>query len=42
MLLNPDAVPQPGWREAILRPLADDRGWAAWMGLVTEEGGGVA
>lgn len=39
LLLNPDAVPQPGFREAIARPLADGRGWAAWMGLVTEEGG---
>ena len=39
LLLNPDAVPQPGFREAIARPLVDRRGWAAWMGLVTEEGG---
>ena len=38
-LLNPDAVPQPGWREAIERPLADGRGWAAWQALVTAEGG---
>jgi N-acetylglucosaminyl-diphospho-decaprenol L-rhamnosyltransferase len=38
-LLNPDAVPQPGWREAIERPLVDDRGWAAWQALVTADGG---
>ncbi len=35
--LNPDAVPAPGFREAIERPLADGRGWAAWQGLVTAE-----
>ena len=34
-LLNPDAVPGEGWREAIERPLVDGRGWAAWQGLVT-------
>ena len=39
VLLNPDAVPQPGFRDAIARPLADGRGWAAWMGLVTEDAG---
>jgi N-acetylglucosaminyl-diphospho-decaprenol L-rhamnosyltransferase len=39
LLLNPDAVPQPGFREAIARPVADRRDWAAWMGLVTEAGG---
>jgi len=39
LLLNPDAVPQPGFREAIERPLADGRDWAAWMGLVTADGG---
>jgi GT2 family glycosyltransferase len=38
-LLNPDAVPQPGWRDGIERPLADGRGWAAWQALVTAEGG---
>jgi N-acetylglucosaminyl-diphospho-decaprenol L-rhamnosyltransferase len=41
LLLNPDAVPQPGFREAIERPLSDGRGWAAWMGLVTSEAGRV-
>lgn len=39
--LNPDAVPDPGFRDAIERPLADGRGWAAWQGLVTAEGGRV-
>jgi GT2 family glycosyltransferase len=38
-LLNPDAVPAPGWRDAIELPLADDRGWAAWQALVTADGG---
>jgi GT2 family glycosyltransferase len=38
-LLNPDAVPQPGWRAAIERPLADGRDWAAWQALVTADGG---
>jgi GT2 family glycosyltransferase len=34
LLLNPDARPLPGFRDAIARPLTDGRGWAAWMGLV--------
>lgn len=34
VLLNPDAVPQPGWGEAIRRPWREGRGWAAWQGLV--------
>ncbi len=38
-LLNPDAVPQPGWREAIELPATDGRGWSAWQALVTAEGG---
>jgi GT2 family glycosyltransferase len=37
-LLNPDAIPAPGWREAIELPY-DGRGWAAWQALVTAEGG---
>lgn len=41
VMLNPDAVPQPGFREGIVRPLAEGRGWAAWQGLVTAEGGTV-
>jgi GT2 family glycosyltransferase len=38
-LLNPDAVPEPGWREAIERPLVAGRAWSAWQGLVTADGG---
>jgi GT2 family glycosyltransferase len=41
LFLNPDAEPAPGFRDAIERPLADERGWAAWQGLVTAEGGRV-
>jgi hypothetical protein len=32
---------QEGFGEAIRRPLAEGRGWDAWMGLVTAEGGKV-
>jgi N-acetylglucosaminyl-diphospho-decaprenol L-rhamnosyltransferase len=36
LLLNPDAVAGPGFIGAIRRPaLNGDRGWTAWMGLVT-------
>jgi GT2 family glycosyltransferase len=38
-LLNPDAVPAEGWREAIELPLADGRGWDAWQALITARGG---
>jgi GT2 family glycosyltransferase len=38
--LNPDAVIQPGWRDAIEVPHAG-RGWVAWQGLVTAEGGRI-
>jgi GT2 family glycosyltransferase len=41
LFLNPDAKPEPGFREAIERPLADGRGWAAWQGLVTADGGRI-
>ena len=41
VLLNPDAVPGPGWRDAIERPAAEGRGWGAWMALVTAERGSV-
>ena len=41
VFLNPDAVVHPGFREAIVRPLADGRGWAAWQGLVTMDGGAL-
>jgi len=37
--LNPDAVPQDGWRDAIAAPAEEGRGWAAWQGLVTAERG---
>jgi GT2 family glycosyltransferase len=41
VFLNPDAKPAPGFLEAIRAPLADGRGWTAWMGLVTAGGGRV-
>jgi N-acetylglucosaminyl-diphospho-decaprenol L-rhamnosyltransferase len=34
VLLNPDCVPEPGFREAIARPWGGD--WDAWMGLVLD------
>lgn len=39
VLLNPDAVPQAGFGEAIRRPWLEERGWAAWQGLVADRGG---
>jgi GT2 family glycosyltransferase len=39
LFLNPDAVAQPGFREAIELPLLEGRGWDAWQGLVTAGGG---
>ncbi len=39
LFLNPDAVVAPGFRDAIELPLSEGRGWAAWQGLVTAEGG---
>jgi GT2 family glycosyltransferase len=36
VLLNPDAVPQPGFGEAIRRPLEEGRGWAAWQALIAD------
>lgn len=36
VLLNPDAVPQPGFGEAIRRPWEEERGWAAWQALVAD------
>jgi len=39
LFLNPDAVIAPGFRDAIERPLVERRGWAAWQGLVTADGG---
>lgn len=39
VLLNPDAVPQPGWGEAIRKPWVEERGWAAWQALVADGAG---
>ena len=39
LLLNPDAVVAPSFRDAIELPLRENRGWEAWQGLVTDEGG---
>jgi GT2 family glycosyltransferase len=41
VFLNPDAVPGPGFAQAIAAPLREGRGWAAWMGLVTAEQGRI-
>ncbi len=38
LLLNPDTEVRPGFRDAIVAPLAERR-WAAWMGLITRDGG---
>lgn len=39
LLLNPDNVVAPGFRDAIELPLLEGRGWGAWQGLVTDDGG---
>lgn len=39
LFLNPDNVVAEGFRDAIEQPLLEDRGWAAWQGLVTDEDG---
>jgi GT2 family glycosyltransferase len=39
VLLNPDTTVAPDFAEAIKRPLADGRGWAAWQALLTQQGG---
>ncbi|MGE5527194.1 MAG: glycosyltransferase family 2 protein [Methanosarcina sp.] len=39
VILNPDAVPQPGFGEAIRRPWLEGRGWSAWQALIAEGGG---
>lgn len=39
VLLNPDAIVEPGWARAIREPFGGV--WAAWMGLVTMDGGGA-
>jgi GT2 family glycosyltransferase len=38
VILNPDAAPLPGFGEAIRRPWVQERGWAAWQGLVAARG----
>ena len=38
VILNPDAMPLPGWGEAIRRPWLQGRGWAAWQALVADSG----
>jgi N-acetylglucosaminyl-diphospho-decaprenol L-rhamnosyltransferase len=37
--LNPDARPEPGFRDAIERPALDGSGWTAWQALVASDGG---
>lgn len=39
VFLNPDAVVQPGFRDAIVAPLGEEHGWLAWQGLVTAQDG---
>jgi GT2 family glycosyltransferase len=39
LLLNPDAVPAPGFLEALRRAATAHPGWGAWQALVTMEGG---
>ncbi|HEY5943008.1 MAG TPA: glycosyltransferase family 2 protein [Solirubrobacterales bacterium] len=39
VILNPDAVPQPGFGEAIRRPWVEGRGWDAWQALVADGSG---
>jgi N-acetylglucosaminyl-diphospho-decaprenol L-rhamnosyltransferase len=39
VILNPDAMPLPGWGKAIRRPWLESRGWSAWQGLVAEGDG---
>ena len=39
VVLNPDAVPQPGFGEAIRRPWREGRGWGAWQALVADGDG---
>lgn len=39
VILNPDAMPLPGWGEAIRRPWLEGRGWSAWQGLIAEGDG---
>ena len=40
VVLNPDAMPEPGFGAAIRRPATDGSSWAAWMALVVCHEGG--
>ncbi|MEX1219392.1 MAG: glycosyltransferase family 2 protein [Solirubrobacterales bacterium] len=40
VVLNPDAMPEPGFGQAIRRPENDGSEWAAWMSLVVCHEGG--
>jgi len=39
VILNPDAVPQPGFGEAIRRPWLQGKDWGAWQALVADGDG---
>ncbi len=39
LFLNPDAVVEPGFRDAIELPLIEGRDWDAWQGLVSADRG---
>ena len=39
VILNPDAVPQPGFGEAIRRPWLEEREWGAWQALIADGAG---
>ncbi|HWJ42645.1 MAG TPA: glycosyltransferase family 2 protein [Solirubrobacterales bacterium] len=39
VILNPDAMPQPGFGEAIRQPWVEGRGWDAWQALVADGSG---
>ena len=39
LLLNPDNVVEPGFRDAIELPVGKRPDWTAWQGLVTDRGG---
>ena len=39
--LDADAVPAPGFCDAIRRPALERRGWDGWMGLLTMDGGSL-
>ena len=41
LFLNPDAVVEPGFRDAIELPLVEHRGWDAWQPLLTAAGGSL-